>query len=143
MLYDCPKYVVEKAINITSLTSIHYFEFDDSFVDVSESHEPWELVYIDRGECNVIADGQTIPLRQGDIYFHKPHENHMLKTIKGIAPNVFIIVFSSDSSAMSYFENRKIEASMSTKQHIAAIMRRPTILTSFNMQKSGSCRTSQ
>ena len=122
MLYDCPKYVVEKAINITSLTSIHYFEFDDSFVDVSESHEPWELVYIDRGECNVIADGVAIPLRQGDIYFHKPHENHMLKTIKGIAPNVFIIVFSSDSPAMSYFENKKIEASMATKQHIAAII---------------------
>jgi AraC-like DNA-binding protein len=122
MLYDCPKYIVEKSINITSLTSIHYFEFDDTFKDVSESHDPWELVYIDRGECNVVADGETILLRQGDIYFHKPHENHMLKTIKGIAPNVFIIVFSSDSPAMSYFENRKIEASMATKQHIAAII---------------------
>ena len=122
MLYDCPKYVVEKSINITSLTSIHYFEFDDTFTDVPESHEPWELVYIDRGECNIVADGKTVLLRQGDIYFHKPHENHMLKTIKGIPPNVFIIVFSSDSAAMSYFENRKIEASMSTKQHIAAII---------------------
>ncbi len=122
MLYDCPKYTVEKAINITSLTSIHYFEFDDSFVDVSESHDPWEMVYIDRGECNIVADGETVTLKQGDIYFHKPHENHMLKTIKGISPNVFIVVFSCDSPAMSYFENRKIEASMATKQHIAAII---------------------
>lgn len=122
MLYDCPKYVIEKSINITSLTSIHYFEFDDTFTDVPEAHDPWELVYIDRGECNIVADGKTVLLRQGDIYFHKPHENHMLKTIKGIPPNVFIIVFSSDSAAMSYFENRKIEASMSTKQHIAAII---------------------
>ena len=46
----------------------------------------------------------------------------MLKTIKGVAPNVFIITFSSDSAAMSYFEKRKITASMSTKQHIAAII---------------------
>ena len=122
MLYDCPKYVVEKTIDIKSLTSIHYFEFDDSFLDTSESHEPWELVYIDRGECNVIADGEKSLLRQGDIYFHKPHENHMLQTIRGIAPNVFIMVFSCDSPAMSYFENRKIEASMPTKQHIAAII---------------------
>ncbi len=122
MLYDCPKYIVEKSIDITSLTSIHYFEFDDNFVDSPESHKPWELVYVDRGECNIIADGEALLLRQGDIYFHKPYENHMLKTIKGIAPNVFIIVFSSDSPAMSYFENRKIEASMATKQHIAAII---------------------
>ena len=122
MLYDCPKYIVEKAIDITSLTSIHYFEFDDSFVDVSESHEPWEMVYIDRGECNVVADGKIILLKQGDIYFHKPHEDHMLKTIDGISPNVFIMVFSCDSPAMAYFENRKIEASIATKQHIAAII---------------------
>ena len=122
MLYDCPRYVAEKSIDITSLTSIHYFEFDDTFVDIPESHEPWELVYIDRGECGIIANGKTLFLKQGDMYFHKPHENHMLKTIKGVAPNVFIIVFSSDSPAMSYFEDRKIEASMSTKQHIAAII---------------------
>jgi AraC-like DNA-binding protein len=80
------------------------------------------MVYIDRGECNIVADGETVTLKQGDIYFHKPHENHMLKTIKGISPNVFIVVFSCDSPAMSYFENRKIEASMATKQHIAAII---------------------
>ena len=46
----------------------------------------------------------------------------MLKTIKGIAPNIFIITFSSASSAMSYFEDKKIYASMSTKQHISAII---------------------
>ena len=122
MLYDCPRYTIQKSIDITSLTSIHYFEFDDNFVDTPESHEPWELVYIDRGECNVIAGGKTLLLKQGDMYFHKPHENHMLKTIKGVAPNVFIMVFSSSSPDMSYFENRKIAASMATKQHIAAII---------------------
>ncbi|MBO5879579.1 MAG: helix-turn-helix transcriptional regulator [Clostridia bacterium] len=122
MLYDCPRYIIEKAIDITSLTSIHYFEFDDTFTDFPESHEPWELVYVDRGQCNVVAGEKTLLLKQGEMYFHKPHENHMLKTIKGVAPNVFIIVFSSPSPAMSYFENKKIAASMATKQHIAAII---------------------
>ena len=122
MLYDCPKYIVKKSVDIESITSIHYFEFDDKFIDAPEAHEPWELVYVDRGECNIVANDETFLLKQGEMYFHKPYENHMLRTIKGVAPNVFIIVFSSRSPAMCYFENRKLVASMTTKQHIAAII---------------------
>lgn len=122
MLYDCPKYQVEKSIDIDSITSIHYFEFNDSFVDTPETHEPWEMVYVDRGECNIVANDQTFSLKQGEMYFHKPHESHMLKILRGITPNIFIIVFSSSSEAMRFFENRKLEASITTKQHIAAII---------------------
>ena len=122
MLYDCPKYEIKKAIEINSITSIHYFEFDDRFIDVSESHEPWELVYIDRGECDIVADGNTFRLKQGQMYFHKPFEQHMLKTVAGVSPNIFIIVFSSSSDAMRYFEKRKLDANVITKQHIAAII---------------------
>lgn len=122
MLNNCPKYEIKKSIEISSITSIHYFEFDDSFVDTAEAHEPWELVYVDRGECDIVADSEVLSLKQGEMYFHKPYETHMIKTLRGIAPNVFIIVFSSYSDAMRYFENRKLEASMTTKQHIAAII---------------------
>lgn len=126
-MYSCEysskkKYTMEKAIDITSIGSIHYFEFDDSFVDRPEAHDTWEIVYVDRGECNVIANEKTIRLKQGEIYFHKPYETHMLQLIKGIAPNIFIISFVSDSPAMQYFEQRKLTASMSTKQHIVAII---------------------
>ena len=107
---------------IDSISSIHYFEFDDAFTDEPEAHEPWEMVYVDRGECGIIADGQRLHLKQGEMYFHKPHETHMLEVIKGIAPNIFIVTFSSRSPAMHYFEGRRLSASMSTKQHISAIL---------------------
>ena len=115
-------YKINKSIEIDYLTSIHYFEFDDSFRDKIESHEAWELVYVDRGECNIVADKETFKLSQGEMYFHKPGEEHMLKTIKGIAPNIFIITFISSSPAMQYFENKKLSATMATKQHISAII---------------------
>jgi len=124
--FDClnsiSSYEVKKSIAIDSLTSIHYFEFDDKFVDSLEAHEPWEMVYVDRGECDIIANNDTIRLVQGEMYFHKPYERHMLKTVKGIAPNIFIIAFSSKSPSMHYFENQKIVATMETKQYIAAII---------------------
>ncbi len=122
MQYDTVKFKMNKALDISSITSIHYFEFSDDFIDTLESHEQWELVYMDRGECDIIADDRIFLLKQGEMYFHKPNEPHMLKTIKGVAPNVFIITFSSPSVAMSYFEEKKIHASMSTKQHISAII---------------------
>ena len=126
MQYDFPIFKINKVVDITSITSIHYFEFDDDFVDTLDAHEPWELVYVDRGECNIVADEITLSLKQGEMYFHKPGEHHMLQTIKGIAPNIFIITFISSSPAMAYFQDRKIKASMSTKQHISAIIHEAT-----------------
>lgn len=113
---------VSKEIEITSLVSIHYFEFDDSFVDSVEKHSPWELVYVDRGECEIVAEDKIFNLKQGELFFHKPLQSHMLKTVKGVAPNIFIITFTSSSPSMLYFENRKLSAGMSTKQHISAII---------------------
>lgn len=113
---------IKKEIEITSLTSIHYFEFDDRFVDSVEKHSPWELVYVDRGECEIVSEEETFRLKQGEMYFHKPFETHMLKTVKGIPPNIFIVTFTSSSPSMLYFEKRKLQAGMSTKQHISAII---------------------
>ncbi len=122
MSYDIPKFTVRKSVEISSITSIHYFEFDDGFTDTPESHSAWELVYVDRGECDVLAGEEIISLKQGQMYFHKPYETHMIKTVRGIAPNIFITVFSSESPAMQYFEDKKLEAAVTTKQHIAAII---------------------
>ena len=112
----------DKSIIVDKIRTIHYFEFSDNFIDYPETHEQWEMVYVDRGECNVIANDKTIRLAQGEIYFHKPYETHLLQIIKGDAPNIFIISFLSKSPAMHYFENKRITATMSTKQHIAAIL---------------------
>ena len=120
------KHRFAKYIDIESLSSFHYFEFDDSFVDHFESHEPWELVYIDRGECYVVTDRDRILLSQGEMYFHKPYERHKLEMSRGNYPNVLILTFSTASRAMCYFEGRKLQATLSTKQHIAAILHEAT-----------------
>ena len=68
---------------IDSISSIFYFEFDDSFEDVMEVHPEWELVYIDRGECQVVTDEEQFVLKQGEMYFHRHYEPHMLKITEG------------------------------------------------------------
>ena len=122
MQKSLPHYRMAKQIDITSLATFFYFELDDRFVDRLESHEPWELVYIDRGECYVVAEEKRFLLSQGEMYFHKPGESHKLEMSKGVYANVLIITFSTVSRAMRYFEGRKLKADLSAKQHIAAIL---------------------
>ncbi|MBQ2719873.1 MAG: helix-turn-helix transcriptional regulator [Clostridia bacterium] len=50
----------------------------------------------------------------------------MLEVVKGIAPNIFIITFTSRSPAMRYFEGRRLTASMAVKQHVSAILHEAT-----------------
>ncbi|MBQ9545515.1 MAG: helix-turn-helix transcriptional regulator [Clostridia bacterium] len=113
---------INKSIEIDSIVTIHYFEFDDSYVDKPEEHAFWELVFIDRGECGIVADESRFILKQGQLYIHRPFENHMIVPEKGIPSNVFIISFYSHSDAMRFFEGRILEATMSVRQHIAAII---------------------
>lgn len=135
-----PRYSVQKAICVDALASIHYFEFDDKFVDEPEAHEAWELVYLDRGACEIVADGREFTLHQGEICFHKPGEEHMLRLIPGVCPNVFIMAFHSSSPAMHYFEGQVLTADMGTKQHIAAILHEAsaTFALPFNQPQAQS-----
>ena len=107
---------------IDSVSSIFYFEFDDSFQDVMEVHPEWELVYIDRGECEVVTNEEQFLLKQGEMYFHRPYEPHMLRIASGSYANVFIVSFFTDSYAMRYVKNRKLEANLTIKQQISAIL---------------------
>lgn len=113
---------IEKSVNVNFISSLYYFEFDDRFEDKFESHPNWELVYVDRGQCNVVADENCFVLQQGEMYFHKPYEKHMLRLEKNSLTNVFIITFHSTSEMLKCLEDRKLQASMNTKQALVAII---------------------
>jgi len=113
---------LEKLIAIDSIHSLYYFEFDDRYEDNFESHPYWEMVYVDRGQCSIVADNDTFLLQQGEIYFHKPYEKHMLKFPKDSLTNVFIITFNSSSEILKYLEGRKLQGWMNIKQYLVAII---------------------
>ena len=115
-------YKTQKVLNITSIRSIAYFDVDSSFSDNAKSFEEWELVYVDRGECYVSVEEEPLLLHQGELYFHKPFENHFLHLEQNMNANIFSISFRCASVAMRFFENKKIVAGINTKQHISAII---------------------
>jgi AraC-like DNA-binding protein len=116
------KYTAEKLIHVESVDTLFYFEFNDHFKDKLEEHPAWEMIYADKGQCNIVADDNEFTLEQGELYFHKPYEKHMLSINKNDYPNIIIMSFQCSSPAMRFFENRKLAASLQTKQYIATMI---------------------
>ena len=101
------KHKLTNLINVSKIVTIHDFEFKKNYVSQGESHDFWELVYLEKGKLLCTADGKKIKMDAGDILFHKPNEFHTLATDDNSAPNVFILSFECRSDAMRFFENKK------------------------------------
>lgn len=115
------KHRIENLINITKIISIHYYEFDKNFYFDGESHNFWEIVYVDAGNVHIKTNDNEFYLKQGDILFHKPNEFHTLKTDKGSAANVFVITFFCSSEAMSFFREKSMALPGKLKKYISSI----------------------
>lgn len=94
-------------INITSIVTLHYFEFPKNYVFPGESHTFWELLYVDKGEFLVTTNAEH-HLKQGDIIFHKPNEFHDNKSCNNIPANIFVLSFVCNSKVMKFFENKRL-----------------------------------
>lgn len=100
------KTILKEEITVKKIVSIHYFEFAKDYIFEGEKHDFWEMVYVDRGEIEVMADTNGYRLRQSEIIFHKPNEFHNLWANGNIAPNVIVVAFECNSKAMDAFKNR-------------------------------------
>lgn len=116
------KHKIANLISITKIVTIHYYEFDKNFSYDGESHNFWEMVYIDAGNVQIKANNKEVHLKQGEIIFHKPNEFHTLRTYKQTAANVFIISFVCSSEAMRFFKGKIMTVPSKLKKYISTII---------------------
>ncbi|MBR4308978.1 MAG: AraC family transcriptional regulator [Oscillospiraceae bacterium] len=96
----------ERVFNVEKLITIFYMEFSKNFSYEGESHDFWEMVYIDKGEMLCTAGENQFVLKSGEMTFHKPNEFHNLTGDQRTAPNVSILTFECKSRAMNQFEGK-------------------------------------
>ena len=116
------KHKIANLININKIVSIHYYELDKDFCYDGESHNFWELVYVDSGTVEIKADQKLIILKQGQIIFHKPNEFHTLRANGKDAANVFVISFVCSSETMHFFNNQTMTVPAKLKKYISLIV---------------------
>lgn len=106
-----PNYTAQRLANFISvnkIVTVHHYEFSKDFHFDGESHNFWEMVYVDKGQVKISADSRTFYLKQGQITFHKPNEFHAISADGTNTADVFVISFVSTSSSMSFFKNKII-----------------------------------
>lgn len=110
-------------IEVTHLVSLHYFEFAKGFIFEGESHDFWELLYVDKGEIEVTADTSSFVLGQGDIIFHKPNEFHSVWANRKSGPNIIVVCFECHSETMRLFENKLFCLNDTERNWMAGILK--------------------
>ncbi len=116
------KTALTSIVNISKIVTVHYYEFDKNFVFEGESHDFWEMTYVDRGRVSVCRDDEEITLGQGEIIFHRPMEFHSIRALDS-APNFFVVSFVCNSPAMQYFEKYHAVLDKTLKNFISAIIK--------------------
>lgn len=112
---------LKETFTVKSIFTIHYFRYGKRFRVRKESHNFWEMVYIDSGEAIVSADEREFPLRRGQAYFHKPEEEHTIRTEEEFA-NSAIVSFECSAKSMKLFEDKIIDFNEFEKQLLNKII---------------------
>ena len=113
---------IKNLINITKLVTIHYYEFDKNFRFDGESHNFWEMVYVDKGQVLIKRDKEEFVVNQGGLIFHKPNEFHAIKAHQS-EPSFFVVSFSCNSPSMVYLENFHTKLDKTLQSYISAIIK--------------------
>ena len=113
---------LQSVINISKIVTIHYYEFDRHFVFHGESHDFWEMVYVDKGTVEIMRDEERIVLRQGEVVFHRPNEFHSIKALDS-SPNFFVISFVCESGMMQYFERYQTTLDRRLRSFLSSILK--------------------
>lgn len=117
------KHSFETVITVENIITAFYMELSKEFNYPGESHDFWELVYIDRGEMVCTAEKNQFILKNGELTFHKPNEFHNLSGTGESVPNVCIITFECKSSAMKNFEGKIFHPDGDEKWLISQLLR--------------------
>ncbi len=120
-LYVQPRY--KKEINIAKIMTIVYNECDADFDYPGESHDFWELVYVDTGSFEVRRNDEKLVLRQGDFIIHEPNEFHTIKAYGGSCFDFFVISFVCKSPAMKFLKKCNGTLDESLRSFITSIIR--------------------
>ena len=97
---------IKEEINLEKFNSVYYFEFGKYFQHPPESHDFWEMVYVDKGRAIAYTGGIASELHEGQAVFHKPGENHAHISDESLPNNMFVVSFVCKSECMSFFEGK-------------------------------------
>ncbi len=109
----------EIPVNVTRIANVHYFEFLNQYNTKSNSHNFYEIVYVDKGNINVTADNYVGNLTDCQMIIHSPCESHSLSCDNTVAPDVIIIGFECACEKLKAFSHTPTTLTADQKRMLA------------------------
>lgn len=116
------KTTLKSFLTVSSLVTVHYFEYSSSYYFPGEAHDFWEFLYVDKGEVLITADTAELVLKSGEIIFHQPMEFHTVRANGVVAPNLAVVAFDCRAPAMDFFRSRILRITEKQHDRIAALI---------------------
>lgn len=112
-----------KAMDISRIANIHYFEFTNRFHTVDDKHPFRELLYVDNGFIMVQAENYSGIVRENQIIIHRSDEIHSLSCPEDRASNVIIIGFECKCEELDVFSTQPVILQDSQKKLLTEIIK--------------------
>ncbi len=108
-------------LKINALYTVHYFKYGRNFTFPLESHDFWEVIYIDSGKAIVTVGNAEYELKQGEVIFVSPRVPHTVCTKNSFA-NSAIASFSAKGRMLSFLKNNKFILKDGQKEILAKVV---------------------
>ena len=109
-------------IDISCFYHVRYMEFKKNFSYREESHDPWEMIYVEQGAINVKTSSGVHTLQKGQALFHYPHELHAHSAVDGTSGTMIVVSFACNSPAMDFFRGRILTLEKSSRKILSLFL---------------------
>lgn len=91
-----PKCILPREIDVTALVSAFRKKYRPDFYFDGESHDFYELVYVNSGKVGITAEERIYALESGQCMIHPPMEFHRIWGEGGTSPELIIFSFHAE-----------------------------------------------
>lgn len=113
----------EIPVNVTRIANVHYFEFTNQYHTLEDSHNFYEIVYVDKGSIKICSENYTGILLDSQLIIHYPDEHHALECNGIVAPNVIIIGFECSCEYLKPFSHAPLLLTPEQKKMLAEVVK--------------------
>lgn len=114
---------MERPIYITKIHSAFSVEEAENFDYAGESHDFWEMVFIERGTAGITAGSRVFTCLPGTLVFHKPNDFHRIWNVGQGAMQFTIISFSVQGAYAEKLRGRVISPEGELAQQLKLLQR--------------------
>lgn len=114
---------LQDVVHVDKIVTIYYFTYDKTYCSHGESHDFWEINYVDRGTIIVTCDGTEHVLSQGDLIVLPPDRHHSLRADGQGPSSVFILSFEAKSAMLEKLGGGVFAMRGALKEQLNAVIR--------------------